>query len=155
MKAAIVGIGNSFRGDDGVGPALIEALKQEADIVDKNELLILRGELTEILDLFSRFDELTIVDAGLISNSCVGEFLYLNPLLEEIPKAFSQASTHSFGLREAIEMGRILDLLPKKLNLIIVNGGTFETGSCELSAELTKSINLIVQNFKKEILSYA
>ena len=121
MKTAIVGIGNPTRGDDGLGHAVVEALPALPHTIVK-----VRGEATEIMDFFSGFERLILVDAML--NTGAGT-LRINAIDDGVPRDLSSSSTHAFGLSQAIELGRALGDLPKECWIIAVSGRDFEHGA--------------------------
>ena len=107
--ALIVGIGNTFRGDDGVGPWVAEALAARG-----LRATVHAGDGTGILDLLAAETALILIDA---TNSGAE------------PGALTfHYSTHRFGLAEAVETARALDQMPKALQIYGIEGADFAAG---------------------------
>lgn len=118
----VVGIGNRFRKDDGVGPWVAEAL-QEAGL----EARVHAGDGTGLLDLFGQHDDIILVDAtrsGAVPGSLVALDAGLAPLCADM----FHYSTHRFGLAEAVETARALGSLPQRLRVYGIEGRDFGAG---------------------------
>jgi len=61
-KQIIVGIGNQYRGDDGVGLAVIDDLHNKLPI----KLVKSRGDISDLIDIFSHHDTVYLIDACLL-----------------------------------------------------------------------------------------
>ena len=59
MKPLVIGIGNRDRGDDGVGPVIVENLQQMAPDIDT---ACCAGDLTRLLDLWHGRERVILVD---------------------------------------------------------------------------------------------
>ena len=59
-------------------------------------------------------------------------------------------STHTFGVAEAIELGRILEQLPPYLIVYGIEGKQFNTG-CDLSTEVAQAVPHVVQRVQQDI----
>jgi len=121
---SLLGVGNRYRGDDGVG---LEVLKLLAGKLPGAVLVSSDGELTGILDCFGRHDEVVIIDAIDVPRGELeaGRVIQMNPLEQSLEDSGLRASTHALGLAEAIEMARTLDSLPGKLRVIGIVGANF------------------------------
>ena len=138
----VVGIGNPFRGDDGAGWAVIDAL--EAKKIDV-PLYKQRGDITELLDLFAEYSNVFLVDA------CTGVNLRIDIHEQSIPEDNPQTSTHGMGIAQAIAFAKNLNLLPKKLILYAIAGKNFNIGD-PLSPSLDLEINRVAKAIEGEIL---
>ncbi len=110
----VVGIGNRYRGDDGAGWRVVEALE---GVLPKGMLLKVRGELTELLDLLQKEKRLFVIDA------CIGEgegWERIDLLKEGALLNVPLTSTHGFSLKEAIELAKELGQVPSKLMLFAI-----------------------------------
>ncbi|WP_420645032.1 hydrogenase maturation protease [Candidatus Leptofilum sp.] len=63
QKTVVIGIGNPLRGDDGVGWAVIEALREEA--VDNITAVSIHQLLPELIDQFREEAQVIFVDASI------------------------------------------------------------------------------------------
>jgi hydrogenase maturation protease len=122
----ILGIGNEFRSDDGVGPFLTRKLKELS--LKNLEIREIQGEGTDLIEAWKGFDLVIAIDA-VFSESKPGTIFRFEIPGEPIPKALlGSHSTHAFGLFEAIEMSRVLKTLPSRLIIFGIEGKNFEAG---------------------------
>ncbi|HKD69344.1 MAG TPA: hydrogenase maturation protease [Candidatus Binataceae bacterium] len=103
MAACVVGIGQEWAGDDGVGIAVIRRLRQDGAALD----LVEASEPTQLISLLTGgADPVVVVDAILDDDGPPGRVL-----LVEMNRAggFCERllSTHGVGVMEAIELARI------------------------------------------------
>ncbi len=121
---SLLGIGNRYRGDDGVG---LHVIAQLAGSLPAAMLATGDGELTGILDCFEQHEEVVIIDALEVNSGKLeaGSVVQLDPLDQSLQDTGLRASTHAMGLAEAIEMARTLDCLPRRLRIIGIVGKDF------------------------------
>jgi hydrogenase maturation protease len=113
----VIGVGNPYRGDDGVGPAVIGLLK--ARRVAGAVLTRSLGEATDLIDLWSGADLAILVDAVLASPAHPGRVHRL--AVHRSPTERTRAaSSHGLDLGEAVELARVLGRLPGELVLYAV-----------------------------------
>ena len=134
----VIGLGNSFRGDDGAGPAVARAL---LDAVPAR-VRAYEGEPVGLIEEWTGADAVIVVDA-VSSGSPPGTVHRLDPLAEPIPAALSQGSTHAFGLAETIELARTLGRLPPRLAVYGIEGERFTAGQ-ELSPPVRAAVEQVV-----------
>src|ERR1043165_8817449 len=60
-RVVVIGVGNPFRRDDGVGPAVVEALRDH--VPDGTVLAVSDGEPSRMLDLWHGADTVVVVEA--------------------------------------------------------------------------------------------
>lgn len=144
-EVIIAGIGNPYRGDDGAGWAVIDALKKQR--VDW-PLSKLRGEITELLDLFSGYNTVFLVDAC-FSSSPIGTWSRINASQEALPDETSQTSTHGLGIAQAIALAKNLNMLPEKLIIYAIVGDKFNI-SDTLSPAVEQAVDLVATALLKE-----
>ena len=124
-RAALIGIGNRLRGDDGAGPELARHVVECAPGV---AVLEHDGDPTGLIDIWDRRRLVVAVDAvapagrpGHVHRAVVGD----GPL-PFIPAP--AASTHALDLAGTIELARALGRLPERLVVYGVEGRRFELG---------------------------
>ena len=130
----VIGLGNSFRGDDGAGPAVARGLLD--DVLAR--VRAYEGEPVGLIEEWTGADAVIVVDA-VSSGAPPGTIHRLDPLAQPIPAALSQGSTHAFGLAETIELARALDRLPRRLVVYGIEGERFTAGE-ELSPAVTRAV---------------
>lgn len=86
-------------------------------------------EPSDLLDTWQGRDAVVLVDT-MRSGAQPGTIRRFDASSGPLPARWrGSASTHSFGLDEAIELARVLDRLPRRLIVVAVEGRTFETGT--------------------------
>lgn len=136
--ALVIGIGHPFRGDDAVGPAVVEAV---AGLNLPNvATLAHHGEGTDLMERWQGYDRVVVVDATM-SGAAPGTIRMWDGA-EALPAALFPKGSHVFGLAEAVEMARVLGRLPPKLTIIGVEGADFTLGA-GLSAAVSGAVQVV------------
>lgn len=118
----IVGIGNRFRTDDGVGPWVAEKMGQAG-----HPAQVHAGDGTGLLDLFATCGDIVLIDATR-SGAAPGTLVSLDATQAPLKADMFHYSTHRFGLAEAVETARALGDLPEHLMVFGIEGGDFGAG---------------------------
>lgn len=142
----LVGIGNEWRGDDGVGPWIVDRLRDLA--LPGVRTLRAAADGLALLDAWRDAGRVYVFDA-LRDAAEVGEVLRVDALRESLPTA-SNYSSHAFGLAEAIELGRTLGQLPAGLIVIGIEGRCFDLGR-GLSADIEIAAQKVVDDLVREL----
>lgn len=140
---AVIGVGNSIRGDDALGVEIAESLLK--DVRCAADVFVSDGNVTEMLDIFSRYDEVVIVDALDLKNKDAGSILRLEA--NDVPNVGLQSSSHSMGLAEVIKLATELDSAPKSLTIFGIVGRRFALGeamSIEVRNALPEATKLVL-----------
>jgi hydrogenase maturation protease len=135
-RVVVIGVGNLDRGDDGAGVAA-------ARMVRGAEVRLANG--LELLDAWEGFDAVVVIDAAQ-SMGAPGRVHRLDGLSDELPPALSQASTHGFGVAEAVAMGRALGRLPGRLVVYAIEAADFSPGAGLSSAVAAALPGLVAQD---------
>lgn len=141
LMVLIIGIGNPFRRDDGIGPTV--AGRIAALGLPGVEVRLESGEGTKLMQSWAGQDEVIVIDA-VRSGEQPGRVHVLEAHHVPVPTAYFHYSSHAFGLAEAIEVGRVLGELPPRLIVIGVEGRDFASGS-GLSPELDAVVPLVAE----------
>ncbi len=131
----VIGVGNRDRGDDGVGPAVVDELRRRGIPV---ETVIREGDLADLAVVWRGHDDVVIVDACR-SGRPVGTVEVIDPT-DAVPAA--PWSTHGLGVAEGVELARRLGRLPRSLRIVGVQGTRFDPGP--LSPELRSALAAVV-----------
>ncbi|EST36453.1 hydrogenase maturation protease [Streptomyces roseochromogenus] len=131
-RVVVIGVGNPLRGDDGAGPAVVEALRGR--VPDDTVLTVSDGEPARMLDLWRGADTVVVVEALRTRSGRPGELHTLTP--EEVAgHPAGTASTHAFGLAECLALAEALGRLPQKLVVHAV-----EVADVALGAGLSEAV---------------
>jgi hydrogenase maturation protease len=153
-STVLIGVGNPFRRDDGVGPAVagraVERLEAErgSDI----EVRILDGEPGRLLEAWAGADVAIVVDA-FRSGAVAGTVRRLEVTpgrSSRLPFRAGLASSHGAGLEAAVALGRAVDRLPRRLVVFGVEGSDFREGP-GLSAPVAASVDPVVDRIVDEV----
>ena len=129
MKTIIIGIGNRQRGDDGVGPVvadwLVAAGSLPATVIEAS------GEGATLIEAWQGFERAILIDAIRPGSSvgAAGSLHRLDVHSTPLPSGLFRYSTHAFSVAEAVEMARVLGLLPPVVLVFGVVGESFSPGS--------------------------
>jgi len=107
----VIGIGNEYRRDDGAGPAVIGQLR---GLVPAGiELVITDGEPVRLLEAWTGAVLAVVVDAVCAEPSHPGR---IHRFVVDRPVGVARpASSHGFGLDDAIGLALALDRMPGRL----------------------------------------
>lgn len=143
----IIGVGNEFRGDDGVG--LLVARNLELNNIQNFQVMELPGEGTELMQVWQERERVIVIDASQ-SGMQPGEIVRLDAGAGPLPTGFFSYSTHAFGLAEAVETSRNLRNLPNSLIIFAIEGQNFAQGS-DLSDVVLQSIKTVSDAVRSEL----
>ncbi|MDO8744396.1 MAG: hydrogenase maturation protease [Candidatus Brocadiaceae bacterium] len=122
----IIGIGNPYRGDDGVGLRIAQDIKKKSP--DHVNVIEQSGEGISLMDSWKDSDIVILIDA-VHSGAQPGTIHRFDVHTQTIPTKFFHYSTHAFGIAEAIELARALKQLPQNLIVYGIEGKCFEAGT--------------------------
>ncbi|MFJ9346400.1 hydrogenase maturation protease [Streptomyces sp. NPDC101237] len=111
-RIVVTGVGNPLRGDDGIGPAVVEALRGR--VPGGTELAVSDGEPARLLDLWRDADAVIIVEALRADPARPGALHTLTSAQAAV-RARGGASTHAFGLGECLALAEALGRMPPRL----------------------------------------
>jgi hydrogenase maturation protease len=100
---AVVGIGNTIAGDDGVGVLVAERLRRRWTETDEVLVAVLPGDLFSVSDLLDQTERFLFVDA--IAGDCPGEIR----VLDSAQRAFA-ASLHQTDIGTVMRALRKLEM---------------------------------------------
>lgn len=110
----VIGLGNPYRTDDGIGSVVLHELRRMG--VANVDLVEVAGQELSLPDLWEQRGLVIAVDAAVCGeNSVPGTIHRFDALGEKLPADIFRCSTHSMGLPEAVELGRVLGKLPGRL----------------------------------------
>lgn len=147
-RTIIIGIGNTDRGDDGVGLHVARALRA-ADLPG----VVVREESADgaaLMEAWKGAQAVILVDS-VVSGREPGTVFRFEAHAQPLPKRlFSHASTHAIGVTEAIELARALRQLPPRLVVYGIEGRCFAIGA-PLSPEVEQAAVEVVRQLQREL----
>jgi len=144
----VLGLGNPLRGDDGIGPAVIAALRQ-VELPSKVELLDGGTAGLSLLSAIAGRQRLLVVDAADMGRPA-GTVLCLRPGEVSLERVEAPISPHQLGLVETLDLAGQLGLAPHMVQIFAVQPGQIGWGQ-ELSPEVQACLPQIVADVLVEI----
>ena len=143
----VIGVGNTLRGDDGAGPAVIAAL--EARGLPGAQLMTCQGDGLQLLETWKCASKVVLIDA-VMAGGKPGAVYRFDAIAQALPADLSFSSTHAFGVAEAIELARALDQLPQHIVIYAVEGEHFAAGE-RLSPQVERALGEVVERVAGEV----
>jgi hydrogenase maturation protease len=125
-RAALIGVGNEFRRDDGVGPRLVTGLRDRvpADV----RTVLSDGDPAELIGAWAGARLAVVVDAVRAEPAVPGR-LHRLVLDHRHPIPGRAVSSHGLGVGDAIGLARALGRLPGRLIVHAVEAGDVTPGT--------------------------
>lgn len=150
-RVLVLGIGNIFYGDDGIGSILARNLTssfnaQNVDVID--------GGTTGLglLYLLDDYSDLIVIDSVDIGREPGEVFLFEWEDLAALARQ-DTVSTHQPGVIELLRLGRMTGKVPQKIIILAVQIKRL-VSEYGLSTELETAYPLIEQKIKEKIISF-
>jgi hydrogenase maturation protease len=151
----IIGFGNIFMGDDGIGVRVIEELQKQQIFKDNENIELVDGgtsgvDLVFMLQNTCKAIIIDAVDAG----QKIAQIVVFSPqeIKEFKKKIFKSYSLHDIDLAEAFELVKNLNL-PTAIKIIGIKPKKIGY-SDKLTPEIEKQIPDIITKVKEEVLKY-
>ncbi|HEY7051940.1 MAG TPA: hydrogenase maturation protease [Mycobacterium sp.] len=145
QNVVVIGIGNSYRRDDGVGPAVAAELEKRK--LSGVRILTMAGEPAEILDAWTGARRAVVVDAAMTAGSIPGRIRRWSP--EEMKGTAAVVSSHALGLPQTYALGEALGRLPDELTVFTVDAADASDG-----VGLTPAVAVVVPELVSLISAY-
>jgi len=125
-RVVVIGVGNEFRRDDGIGPEVVSRLRgQTAGGV---QLTISDGEPTRMIEAWTGASLAVVIDAVLADPPVPGRLHRMD--LDRTDSADSRpVSSHGLGLGDAVGLARALDRMPERLIVHAVEAADLGQGT--------------------------
>lgn len=145
---ALIGLGNRYRSDDGVGTLVADRAAREARLPIE---AVSPADTTDLVDVWAGSDLAVVVDATR-SGSPPGTVRCVELRGAELTLP-TVTSSHSLGLCAALRISRLLGTAPRRVVLIGVEGSRFEPGE-RLSAAVDEAVPVAVEAVVRLIETY-
>lgn len=125
QKVLVIGLGNADRGDDAIGAMVAQQVRGRlpADV----PVVAHHGDILSLIEDWAGFDALVCVNAA-ATLADPGRIHRIDLREGSFPRNVSLTSSHAWGLAEAIELARVLELAPREIIVYAVEGGSFDSG---------------------------
>ncbi len=145
MTTLILGIGNEWASDDGVGPEVVRRLQGRwkqggRESAEKVEFSILAQPDLSLLDRIAGCAYLIVVDAVVAGQppGTLHREMWEPGVLAA--RGVQRASSHGFGVRELLEMAAVMGKLPERVELWGIEIASTEPGQ-GLSPEVAGAVD--------------
>ena len=146
MSAIVIGVGNEYRHDDGVGPAVAEQVRRRA--LPDVRVLVADGEPARMIDAWTGVDIAVVVDAVVVHDPIPGRVHQQS--VTDLPGVTSVGSSHGLGIPEAVELAKALDRMPRYLVFFTIE--ITETGyGTGLSAPVAAAVPVVTAAVLREL----
>jgi hydrogenase maturation protease len=143
-RRVVVGVGNPFRGDDGVGIAVARAARGR--LPREVEVVCACGEPARLLDLWDGADLAVVVDALRRDGGVPGSVQVVD--LASAAAATSLRTSHGLGVADALRLGAVLERLPGRVAVVGVDVGVVTAGpglSPAVTAAVPRAADAVVR----------
>jgi hydrogenase maturation protease len=145
----VIGVGNAYRRDDGVGLAVAARLR--GGVPTGVELVVCEQEPSRLIDDWQGAASALVVDA-VASGAPPGTLHRFDAGAGPIPAGVFRSSTHAFGVGDAVELARVLGKLPDRVVVYGVEGGEFAAGeglSAPVEAAVEPAAQAVLDDLKQ------
>ena len=144
-RVVVIGVGNEFRRDDGAGPAVVTSLRGQ--VPPGVDLVLTDGEPTRLIEAWTGAALAVVVDAVRADPPRPGR---VHRFVLDRPMAgpARTASSHGFGLDDAVRLGLALDRMPGRLIVHAIEAADLTQGT-----GLTPPVAAAIDNVADAVLS--
>lgn len=149
-QVMVLALGNPDRGDDGLGPAV--AARLQGRLPAGVALRLCAGDVLGLLEEWAGIDVLLCVDASAPQGE-PGRIRRLDLAADGLVPEPALASSHGFGLAEALGLARALGLALPRIVVHAVEGCHFAAGA-PLSAEVAAAVDEVAERMLAEVAGF-
>ncbi|MFX0577801.1 hydrogenase maturation protease [Nocardia nepalensis] len=123
-RAVVIGVGNEYRSDDGIGLTVAAALEELG--LPGVLVTLCDGEPSGLLDVWAGVELAIVVDAVLCEPCTPGRIW--RTTVDALRGVTRAASSHALGIPDALPLGRALGRVPDELVVIAVEAACLDLG---------------------------
>jgi hydrogenase maturation protease len=146
-KVLVIGVGNEYRSDDGVGLMVAHRLAEMS--IEGVCVTQMSGEGMSLLEAWQDSEMVVLVDA-VSSGSEPGTVYRIDANNLDAGDVLASISTHGFGIGEAIGVARAIGQLPSRLIIYGIEGERFDP-RLGLSPEVEASVSELLEGILEEL----
>jgi hydrogenase maturation protease len=124
VRAVVIGVGNCYRRDDGIGPAA--AAEIERQHLPGVRVVISDGDPAGLLEAWAGLDLAIVVDAVRCVPATPGR---VHRWPDGPLERGRTASSHGLGIPDALDLGRALDQCPRRVVVFAVEAADLRPGA--------------------------
>ncbi|WP_328390239.1 hydrogenase maturation protease [Streptomyces sp. NBC_00400] len=156
-RIAVIGVGNDYRHDDGVGWAVVTSLAQrgkQRPLPRGVTLTCTDGDPTRLIGAWEGARLAVVVDAAHAHPARPGHVHRLQ-LDGDLPQTRpGGTSSHGFALGDAVQLARTLGRLPGELLVYAVEAADTSLGT-GLSSQVAAAVGPLVQRIEEDLVRHA
>lgn len=147
MSRLVIGIGQPDCGDDAAGPLVARRLagRVPADVTVSER----PGDMLGLIDDWAGQAGVVLVDAAAAA-TLPGTIHRIDLHRQALPAGVVLASTHAFGVADAVALAAALDRLPARLVVYAIEGASFTPGA-PLSPAVATAIDTVAGRVVAEL----
>jgi hydrogenase maturation protease len=147
-KIAVVGIGNTLMGDEGVGVVLVNLLEKKR-YTEKIDFIDAGTSFFNIVSFLRKYDKVVIIDTVYGGKAPGSVYRFEINDIEEIDNN-GMLSLHDFGVIQSIKLQKIAGGFPEDVVFFGVEPKRIEL-SLELSSEVQEKVDQIIDKILNEL----
>lgn len=144
--AVVIGVGNDYRRDDGIGPAAARELEKYA--LPGVLIAVCDGDPAGLLQAWDGADLAVVIDAIRCEPGTPGRIR--RTTVDALCATTTATSSHALGVPDAFRLGRVLGRLPRELVVIAVEAARLDLGA-GLSEPVAAALPLVVDAVRAEL----
>ncbi|MEW1750611.1 hydrogenase maturation protease [Streptomyces angustmyceticus] len=156
-RIAVIGVGNDYRHDDGVGWAVVGRLAQRGEhrpLPRGTTLTCTDGDPTRLIGAWEGARLAVVVDAAHVHPARPGHVHRLR-LDGDLPQTRpGETSSHGFALGDAVQLARALGRLPGELLVYAVEAADTSLGT-GLSPQVADAVAPLVRQIEEDLVRHA
>ena len=147
-QTLILGLGNTIRGDDGIGIRLARKLKDT--LLPGYEIKELAAAGLDLIEEIAGYNKVFFIDAIQTPDGKPGQVYHLP--LQDFKSSCNLSSTHALNIKQVLELGKKLtgENMPQ-VEILAVEAKRLDEFSEDLSPELEAQFNKIVEKIRGEV----
>lgn len=151
-KILILGVGNTIRGDDGVGIFVTRLLKEQIDSPDVDIKETERAGM-DLLDMMAGYEKVIIIDSIRADNGKPGMIHRFKR--GDFKKKDSPFSSHQFGLATIFKLAKLVRLeMPKDIIIYGMGVERSDYFSEQITSKVKERIPEVSKQIKKEVVKW-
>ncbi|WP_052864277.1 hydrogenase maturation protease [Streptomyces niger] len=154
FRITVIGVGNTFRHDDGIGPAVVQRLRERAlgrPLPPSVRLADCEGDPGRLIALWDGMELAVVVDAAHAEPGHPGRVHRISLTASQLPPP--PTSSHGLGLGEALQLSDVLGRLPRRLLVFAVEGADRSIGT-GLTPAVAKAVEPLANAVEAEIVRH-